>query len=101
MSGRTVSFEEGSVNIHFPLPTEACPAATSPAHPESATTASLPRDAPFPMQRSRIVQTLHGDPAASLTRQRAQTWCSLFVAPCAPEGTPSVLDPPREFTPRR
>jgi hypothetical protein len=23
-----------------------------------------------------------------------QTWCSLFVAPCAPEGTPPVLAPP-------
>jgi hypothetical protein len=39
--------------------------------------------------RSHIVQTLNGDPAASPTRRRAQTWCSLFVAPCAPEGTPS------------
>ncbi len=42
--------------------------------------------------RSRIVQTLNGDPAASLTRRRAQTWCSLFVAPCAPEGTPCILE---------
>src|SRR5437870_13408787 len=40
------------------------------------------------MLRSRIVQTLKGGPAASLTRRRTQTWCSLFVAPCAPEGTP-------------
>jgi hypothetical protein len=37
--------------------------------------------------RSRVVQTLNGDPAASPTRRRAQTRCSLFVAPCAPEGT--------------
>ena len=37
---------------------------------------------------------LNGDPAASLTRRRAQTWCSLFVAPCAPEGTPPVISPP-------
>ena len=41
-------------------------------------------------RRSRLVQTLNGDPAASLTRRRAQTWCSLFVAPCAPEGTSPV-----------
>ena len=39
-----------------PTPT---PAATSPARPEAAKTASLPRDAPFPMHRSRIVQTLN------------------------------------------
>ena len=58
---------------------------------------TLPRrDAPFPMRRSRIVQILNGDPAASLTRRRAQTWCSLFVAPCAPEGTPPV---PRSLRP--
>ena len=41
--------------------------------------------------RSRIVQTLNGDPAASPTRRRAETWCSLFVAPCAPEGTPRAF----------
>jgi hypothetical protein len=35
------------------------PAATSPARPAAAKTASLPRDAPVPMQRSRIVQTLN------------------------------------------
>ena len=40
--------------------------------------------------RSRLIEILNGDPAASLTRRRAQTWCSLFVAPCAPEGTPPV-----------
>ena len=34
-------------------------AATSPSHPEAAKTASLPRDAPFPMHRSRIVQILN------------------------------------------
>ncbi len=48
------------------------------------------RDAPFPMHRSRLAKILNGDPAASPTRRRAQTWCSLFVAPCAPEGTPPV-----------
>src|SRR6185295_12297331 len=37
---------------------------------------------------SHLEQVLNGDPAASPTRRRAQTWCSLFVAPCAPEGTP-------------
>jgi len=26
-------------------------------------------------------------PGRLTTRRRAQTWCSLFVAPCAPEGT--------------
>ena len=31
------------------------PATTSPTHPESAKTASLPRDAPFPMRRSPVV----------------------------------------------
>jgi hypothetical protein len=40
--------------------------------------------------RSRLIEILNGDPAASPTRRRAQTWCSLFVAPCAPEGTPPV-----------
>ena len=40
---------------------------------------------------SRIAQILNGDPAASHTRRRAQTWCSLFVAPCAPEGTLPVF----------
>jgi len=40
--------------------------------------------------RSRLIEILNGDPAASLTRRRVQTWCSLFVAPCAPEGTPPV-----------
>ena len=44
--------------------------------------------------RSRLARVLNGDPAASLTRRRAQTWCSLFVAPCAPEGTPPALDSP-------
>ena len=34
-------------------------AATSPSHPEAAKTASLPRDAPFPMRRYRIVQILN------------------------------------------
>ena len=34
-------------------------AATSPSYPEAAKTASLPRDAPFPMHRSRIVQILN------------------------------------------
>src|SRR6266513_3484389 len=46
------------------------------------------------MQRSRFIEIPNGDPAASLTRRRAQTWCSLFVAPCAPEGTPPVLASP-------
>ena len=41
-------------------------------------------------RRSPLGHILNGDPAASLTRRRAQTWCSLFVAPCAPEGTPAV-----------
>jgi len=27
-------------------------------------------------------------PGRLTTRRRTQTWCSLFVAPCAPEGTP-------------
>jgi len=49
------------------------------------------QDAPFPMLRSRLESILNGDPAASLTRRRAQTWCSLFVAPCAPEATSPVL----------
>ena len=49
------------------------------------------RDALFPMRRSGLESILNGDPAASPTRRRAQTWCSLFVAPCAPEGTPPVL----------
>src|SRR4029077_4139702 len=30
-------------------------------------------------------------PGRLTTRRRAQTWCSLFVAPCAPEGTPPGL----------
>jgi hypothetical protein len=37
----------------------------SSTHPESAKTASLTKDAPYPMRRSRIVQILNGDPAAS------------------------------------
>src|SRR6476620_437203 len=37
----------------------------SPAHPESANTASSPRDAPFPDLRSRFDKILNGDPAAS------------------------------------
>jgi hypothetical protein len=41
-------------------------------------------------QRSRFIEILNGDPAASLIRRRAQTWCSLFVVPCAPEDTPPV-----------
>jgi hypothetical protein len=41
--------------------------------------------------RSRLIEILNGDPAASPTRRRAQTWCSLCVAPCAPEGTPPIL----------
>ena len=49
------------------------------------------QDAPFPMLRSRLESILNGDPAASLTRRRAQTWYSLFVAPCAPEATSPVL----------
>jgi len=48
------------------------------------------QDAPFHDFRSGFVKILNGATAASLTRQRAQTWCSLFVAPCAPEGTPPV-----------
>ena len=44
--------------------------------------------------RSRLESILNGDPAASPTRRRAQTWCSLFVAPCAPEGTLPVLSSP-------
>jgi hypothetical protein len=40
--------------------------------------------------RSQLIEILNGDPAASPTRRRAQTWCSLFVAPCTPEGTPPV-----------
>jgi hypothetical protein len=46
-------------------------------------------------RRSRIDQILNGDPAASPTRRRAQTWCSLFVAPYAPEGTPQLPCPLR------
>src|ERR1041384_1758575 len=30
-------------------------------------------------------------PGRLTTRRRAQTWCSLFVAPCAPAGTQAVL----------
>ena len=41
--------------------------------------------------RSQLIEILNGDPAASRTRRRAQTWCSLFVAPCAPKGTPPGL----------
>ena len=65
-------------------------AVISPARPESAKTASLPRDAPFSDLRSWFDKILNGDSAASPTRRRAQTWCSLFVAPCAPEGTPPL-----------
>src|SRR6266850_6885997 len=43
-----------------------------------------------PQLRSRLDKILNGDPAASPTRRRAHTWCSLFVAPCAPEGTPPL-----------
>src|SRR5437773_4863174 len=71
--------------------TRPTPAAISPARPESAKTASSPRDAPFPDFRSLLDKILNGDPAASPTRRRAQTWYSLFVAPCAPEGTPPVF----------
>jgi hypothetical protein len=39
------------VGLRLPL----APATTSPTHPESAKTASLPRDAPFPMRRSPVV----------------------------------------------
>src|SRR5437868_15004223 len=49
-------------------------------------------------RRSHVVQILNGDPAASPTRRRAQTWCSLFVAPCAPEGTPPGLHSLRPCT---
>ena len=31
-------------------------------------------------------------PGRFTTRRRAQTWCSLFVAPYAPEGTPPVFN---------
>ena len=41
-------------------------------------------------RRSHLGPILNRDPVAALTRRRAQTWCSLFVAPCAPEGTPLV-----------
>src|SRR5437660_872600 len=40
--------------------------------------------------RSRLLQTPQRGPGLLTTRRRAQTWCSLFVAPCAPEGTPPV-----------
>ena len=40
--------------------------------------------------RSRLIEILNGDPAASPTRRRAQTWCSLFVTPCALDGRPQV-----------
>jgi len=53
------------------------------------------------MQRSRFIEIPNGDPAASLTRRRAQTWCSLFVAPCAPEGTPPGFDSPAALLGRR
>ncbi len=63
-----------------------------PLDPESRMSADNKQEAEkVGRLRSRIVQTLNGDPAASLTRRRAQTWCSLFVAPCAPEGTPRAF----------
>src|SRR5437660_6022630 len=40
--------------------------------------------------RSRLLQTPQRGPGRLTTRRRAQTWCSLFVAPCAPEGTPPL-----------
>jgi hypothetical protein len=43
------------------------------------------------MLRSRLESILNGDPAASLTRRRAQTWCFLLVSPYAPEGAPPVF----------
>jgi hypothetical protein len=49
------------------------------------------QDALFLMRPSRRESILNGDPDASPTRRRAQTWCSLSVAPCAPEVTPPVL----------
>jgi len=57
----------------------------SPAQPWRAETRLFP-GVVLPLE-----SILNGDPAASPTRRRAQTWCSLFVAPCAPEGTPPVL----------
>ena len=48
----------------------------------------LKKSASFVLASFRV---LNGDPAASPTRRRAQAWCSLFVAPCAPEGTPPAL----------
>ncbi len=49
---------------------------------------SARRDVAFPMYRSRIVHIPQLGPGRLTTRRRAQTWCSLFVAPCAPEGIP-------------
>jgi hypothetical protein len=37
---------------------------------------------------SPLESILNGDSAASPLGGAAQTWCSLFVAPCAPEATP-------------
>src|SRR5437868_6897173 len=64
------------------------PAAEKGLH--STRPAPARQDAPSPDLRSRLDKILTGDPATSLTRRRAQTWCSLFVAPCAPEGTPQI-----------
>ena len=41
-------------------------------------------------RRSRIAGNPQRGPGRLTTRRRAQTWCSLYVAPCAPEGTPPV-----------
>jgi hypothetical protein len=47
------------------LLTRPTPAATSPARPEAAKTASLPMDAPFPMRCSCVAHSLTGERTAS------------------------------------
>ena len=44
------------------------------------------------MLRSQLIEILNGDPAASLTRRRAQTWCSLFRRTVRPRGYASGFD---------
>jgi hypothetical protein len=62
---------EGHLNCAFRVPssqqdaekvallTRPAPVAASPARPEAARTASLPRDAPFSTRRSRFAQRLN------------------------------------------
>jgi hypothetical protein len=62
----------------------------SPARPEAAKTVSLPKGCAFSHASFSHRSALQRRPGRLTTRRRAQTWCSLFVAPCAPEGTPQA-----------